>query len=401
MIKVEDALMSILENIRSLNSEIVKLPDSLGRVLSEEVYADRDIPCFDNSAMDGYAVRASDTVGASKSSPKILSVIENLRAGYVAKRQVEAKQAIRTMTGAVIPKGADSVVIVEDTDRQGRDSVKIFKEVVPGENIRRTGEDVRKQELIISKGTLLNFAHIGMLATLGKAKVEVTRKPMVAILATGDEVVELGRKLKPGRIYNCNTYTLYSQVLDCGGIPKNLGVARDKPQELKKKIRSALNCDLILTSGGVSVGDYDLVKFVLAKMGTNIRFWQVAMRPGKPLVFGMLKNIPIFGLPGNSVSSIISFEIFVRPTILRMLGQSIDTRKQVDAILEENIRKKKGLMYFLRAKTRWEDGVYLTRPIGPQGSGILKSLVLADSWIILGEEDEFVEKGRRVTVRFL
>ncbi len=255
--------------------------------------------------------------------------------------------------------------------------------------------------MVIPKGTRLNSAHIGLLASLGKAKVFVTRKPKVAILATGDEVLDVGEKLEPGKLRNSNTYTLYSQVLKCGGIPKNLGIAKDKPDMLEARLKGGLDCDMILTSGGVSVGDYDLVKFILAKMGTNIRFWKVAMRPGKPLVFGLVKGIPIFGLPGNPVSSMISFEVFVKPAILKMEGANDFDAKNVDAVLKENITKKKGLRYFLRAITRWEDGIYLTRTTGPQGSGILKSMALANSLIVLPEEEENVDKGVRVTVRFL
>jgi len=425
MIKVDEALQVILKNIKNLDSETVMLTDSLDRVLAEDIYSDYDLPQFDNSAMDGYAIKATNAKGATKDNPKVLEVIEDLRAGFLAKRILKDKQAIRIMTGAVIPEGADSVVIVEDTQRCVIDKVnpvrntqaaekrikisngvKIFKEVKAKENIREVGEDIKKSELVIQKGILLKSAHIGILASLGKPKIRVTRKPKVAVLATGDEVIDVDEKLTPGKLHSSNTYTLYSQIINCGGIPKNLGIARDKPEQLEAKIREGLDCDLILTSGGVSVGDYDLVKFILAKMGTDIKFWKVAMRPGKPLAFGTIsasagKKIPIFGLPGNPVSSMVSFEVFVRPAILQMLGQKNDDRKEADAVLEENISKKKGLRYFLRAQTRWGDGIYLTKITGPQGSGILKSMALANSLMILPEEEENIEKGRRVTVRFL
>lgn len=406
VIKVEEALKTVLSSIHTLPCEEVRITESLDRILAEDISADMDIPQLDNSAMDGYAVKTIDTLGASKSNPKILEVVEDIRAGYLASKTVRENQAIRIMTGAAVPKGADSVVIVEDTEKQGKDKVKIFKEAKRRDNIRSRGEDIKNGELVVSKGTLLSSAHIGILASLGKSKIKVTKRPRVAVLATGDEVVDVEEKLEPGKLRSSNSYTLYSQILNCGAIPKNLGIARDKPEELENKIREGLGCDLILTSGGVSVGDYDLVKFILAKMGTDIKFWKVAMKPGKPLVFGMIsasgsKGVPIFGLPGNPVSSMVSFEVFVRPAILKMLGQDIDNRKEVDAVLEENIEKKKGSRYFLRAQTRWEDGIYLTKTTGPQGSGILKSMVLANSLIILPEEDEFVEKGTRVTVRFL
>ncbi|MDP3730388.1 MAG: molybdopterin molybdotransferase MoeA [Candidatus Omnitrophota bacterium] len=401
MINVDSALKIILNDIRTLRGESAHLTESLGRVLAEDIYASSDIPGFDNSAMDGYALRALDTQNASKRIPKILNVIEDRRAGYISRREIKNGQAIRIMTGAVMPKGSDSVVMVEDTQRHGKDNVKIFNPVKRGDSVRRKGEDIKKGEMVLVKGTRLNSAHVGLLASLGKARVLVSRKPKIAILATGDEVVDVGGKLKPGELRSSNTYTLYSQILKCGGIPKNLGIAKDKPQMLEAKLRSGLDCDMILTSGGVSVGDYDLVKFILAKMGTNIRFWKVAMRPGKPLVFGLVKGIPIFGLPGNPVSSMITFDVFVKPAMLKMEGADDFSAKNVDAVLEEGITKRRGLRYFVRAITRWDDGVYFTRTTGPQGSGILKSMALANSLIVLPEEEENVDKGVRVTVRFL
>lgn len=401
MIKVDEALKIILKSIKPLDSEAVKLTSSLGRVLADDIYADSCIPAFDNSAMDGYAVRAIDTHGSSQDKPRILDVIEDLKAGYLAKNTIRHNQAIRIMTGAVMPRGADSVVVVEQTQKLGKNKAEIFAPIKQGENVRLKGEDIEKGELIIAKGALLSAGHIGVLASLGRQYIKVTRKPKIAILATGDELVDVGGKLKPGKIRSSNTYTLYAQILKSGGIPKNLGIAKDRCSKLEAKIKKGLDCDMIISSGGVSVGDYDFVKYVLGKIGTHIKFWKVAMRPGKPLVFGMIKGIPVFGLPGNPVSSMVSFEIFVRPAILNMMNQIHDERKEVDAVLEEGIAKKKGLRYFLRAHTHWKDGVYLTRITGPQGSAILKSMAAANSFIILSENDGFVEKGRKVIVRFL
>ncbi|MBI5195404.1 MAG: molybdopterin molybdotransferase MoeA, partial [Nitrospirae bacterium] len=256
-------------------------------------------------------------------------------------------------------------------------------------------------ELVIQKGTLLKAAHTGMLAALGITKTAVTRKPRIAVLATGDELVDADEEAPQGKVRTSNTYALYSQILSYGGIPVNIGIARDEPEDLREKIESALVCDLILTSGGVSMGDYDLVKDVLTKMGADIKFWKIAMRPGKPILFSTLGERPVFGLPGNPVSSMVGFELFVRPAILKMLGQTSDDRQEADAFLEEDIEKKKGLRYFLRARTRWENGGYLTKTTGPQGSGILKSMMLANSFIILPEEEEFIKKGTKVRVRFL
>lgn len=401
MIRVDAALKAIFKHIRTLGAETVKLTDSLGRVLAEDIYANMDIPGFDNSAMDGYALRAHDTKGASKNNFKLLRVIADLKAGDVTKEISRDKQAFRIMTGAPIPKGADSVIIVEHTQKEAKDRVKIFKEVRRGENIRKRGEDIRKRELILKKGILLKPAHLGVLASLGRPVLKVTRKPRVAILATGDEIIDIDKKLGPGKLYSSNTYTLYSQILKCAGIPQDLGIACDKSGQLQKKIRKGFDSDIIIASGGVSVGDYDLVKFVLARMGTDIKFWRVAMRPGKPLVFGLIKGIPVFGLPGNPVSSMVTFEVFVRPVILKMLGQIADEQKTIDAVLEEDIKKKKGIRYFLRAETRWENDVYRTRISGPQGSAILKSMAQANSLIILPEEEEFISKGAKVKVKFL
>jgi molybdopterin molybdotransferase len=401
MIKVDDALKTILGLIPTLSSEEVRLTEALDRVLTQDVYADIDIPQLDNSAMDGYALKALDVKNATASSPKILEVVEDIKAGDLSRRRLQKGEASRIMTGAPMPEGADSVVIVENTQKEGVNKVEIFRAIKPGENVRRRGEDIKSGELIIAKGTPLTSAHIGILASLGLSNIRVTRKPKVAVLATGDEVVDVDEKLELGKLRSSNTYTLYSQILKSGGMPKNLGIAKDKPEELEEKLKQGLDCDMILTSGGVSVGDYDFVKFILAKMGTDIKFWQVAMRPGKPLVFGLIQGKPILGLPGNPVSSMVSFEVFVRPALLKMLGQGIDNRKQVDAVLEEDIEKRKGLRYFLRAQTRWEDGVYLTRTSGPQGSAILKSMAQSNSLIILPEEEEFIRKGTRVTVRFL
>ncbi|MBI5144504.1 MAG: molybdopterin molybdotransferase MoeA [Candidatus Omnitrophica bacterium] len=402
MIRVNEASRLILKHARQLNPETVDLTESFGRLLAEDIYSDSDIPLFDNSAMDGYALKSSDTRGASRANPKILEVVEDIRAGCLPKKKIRDNQAIRIMTGAPLPDGADAVVMVEYTRKlKGiEDLVELYREVRQGENIRRAGEDIKKGTKVIQKGTLLKSSHMGLLASVGKPKVKVSRRPKVAVLATGDEVIDIDERLTKGKLYSSNTYTIYGQILNCGGIPKNLGIAKDRPKELKKKIKNGLDCDLVLTSGGVSVGDYDLVKDVLAEMGTEMKFWKVAMRPGKPLAFGIIRGVPVFGLPGNPVSSMVSFEIFVRPLILKMLGQEKDDRIEVEATLEEAIEKRKGLRYFLRAWTQWHNGAYRTRTTGPQGSGILRSMALANSLIILPEDKGYFKRGAKVTVRF-
>lgn len=404
MINVDDALRRILKAIKVIAKETVALTDSLGRVLAEDIYSASDIPGFDNSAMDGYALKSADTTGASIRNAKTLAVIEDVKAGDIPKNRLKNGEAVRIMTGAMLPKGADAVVMVELTKKvkiRGKESVEIYKRSRRGENVRRAGEDIKKGELVLRKGVLLNSAHIGVLASLGKSKVRVARKPRVAVLATGNEVIDVDERLTPGKIRSSNSYTLCSQVINAGGIPKNLGIAKDTPAQLKAKIKQSFGCDLLITSGGVSVGDYDLVKDILLKLGTNIEFWKVAMRPGKPMVFGLIRGIPVFGLPGNPVSSMVAFEIFVRPAIAKMLDQSADSHKEVEAMLQEDIGKKKGLRYFLRGNTVWRNNSYQTRTSGPQGSGMLKSMAQANSLIILPEEKEFIKKGSKVRVRLL
>lgn len=400
MISVEKALKTILAKVKPLDPETVRLSGSLNRVIAGDIYSGMDVPAFDNSAMDGYAVKALDTRGASKEKNRTLRVVEDIKAGSVAKSTLKTGQAIRIMTGAPIPKGADSVVMVEDT-KTGIGHVETFKEAAREDNIRRRGEDIKKGEMVIGRGTLVRPAHVGVLASLGISSVRVTKRPRIAFLATGDELVSINKKIAPGKLHSSNTYSLYSQIISCGGIPKDLGISKDRPAELAAKIRKGLDCDMILTSGGVSVGDHDLVKQVLAEMGTDIKFWKVAMRPGKPLAFGRMGKVLVFGLPGNPVSSMVSFEIFVRPAILKMLGTKEGRLDGIDAVLEESVAKRKDLRYFLRARTRWENGVFMTRTTGAQGSGILRSMALANSLIILPEDVESVKKGEKVKIRFL
>ncbi len=400
MIKVEEAQKVILGNISSSGSEESTILDSMGRTISKDYYSKDDIPPFDNSAMDGYAVSSSEVAGGSRQKPVVLDVVEDLPAGSVAKRGVKKGQAIRIMTGAPIPCGADAVIMVEKTQTDGG-KVKVFESAKAGENIRCAGEDIKRGELVLRKGKIIGPAEMGILASLGVKSIEVAKPPRVAILATGDELVEIEEDLTAGKIRNSNGYSLSGQVGNAGGIPRHLGIVSDDKAEIQRKIEEGLESDILLISGGVSVGDYDYVKEVMADLNGRIEFWKVAIRPGKPLVFSVINGKPVFGLPGNPVSSMVSFEVFVRPAILKMLGQEGDNRKEVDAVLEESIKKKKDFKYFLRAKTEWKGGEYRTKTTGPQGSGILKSMALANSLIILSEGEEFVEKGKQVTVRFL
>ncbi len=409
MIGVEEALGKILDSIEVLEREEKPLLDCLGQVLAEDVYAPFDVPPQDNSAMDGYAVQAKSIVGASYEHPKILRVVGEIAAGCITELKVGPGTAVRIMTGAFVPKGADVVVPFEDTDEVDRKQRSVSEAEIgirvglpEASNIRRGGEDIAKGELAVKQGTLLCPAEIGVLASLGKAIVSVIRRPVVGILATGNEVLEINQPLLPGKIYNSNSYSLAAQVLRYGGIPKLLGIAPDDVEQLSIAVRHGLDCDMLVTSGGVSLGDYDVVKQVLAAEG-NVSFWTVRMKPGKPLAFGMFKRddgkkIPHLGLPGNPVSSMITFEVFARPAILRMMGRSNLAGPNITAMMEDPVKNNDGRRIFARVVVRRRDGKYFARLTGPQGSGILTSMTKANGLAVIPESTKEVKPGGTVKV---
>lgn len=407
MISLDEALEYVLKHFDPLEPEEVGILDALDRVLAEDVYSELDIPPFDNSAMDGYAVQAADTVGAGLEAPVTLRVIGDLAAGYTTDLVVEPGTAIRIMTGAPLPAGADAVVRFEETSeglagREGAsDRVEVFSQVVIRENVRPTGEDIREGELVLAEGTILRAQEIGVLASLGRPRVRVIRRPRVAILATGDELVAVDQPLAPGKIRNSNEYSNAALVQRYGGIPIRLGMASDDVAELTAKIREGLarRVDLFLTSGGVSVGDYDVVKDVLGAEG-EVHFWQVCMKPGKPLAFGEIQGVPLLGLPGNPVSVMVSFEQFARPAILKMLGKTRLRKPTVEAVLEEDVENS-GRRNFKRAVITKRGGEYYASVTGPQGSGILTSMVKANGLAIIPEDVRRMEAGERVTVQML
>jgi len=401
LLSVEEAQERVLALVRPLEPERVPILEALGRVLAEDVCADMDIPLLDNSAMDGYAIRAEDASGASHDHPVRLRIIGNLAAGYTFQRAVEPGTAVRIMTGAPIPQGGDTVIRFERTRRDG-DVVEILEEVRRGRNIRRAGEDVRRGELILPQGTLLRPQEIGMLAALGRAELLAIRRPRVAILATGEEVIPVDYALAPGKIHDANSYSNAAQVLCYGGVPLLLGIARDRREELSAKIRGGLEqgVDLFLTSGGVSVGDFDVVKEVLAAQG-EIHFWWVNMKPGKPLAFGQIGEVPLLGLPGNPVAAMISFELFARPAILKMLGRKEWAKPTIEAVMEDAIARKDNRRHFLRVRVWKEGGHYYARLTGPQGSGILNSMVQANGLAVITEERGELAAGERVQVLML
>jgi molybdopterin molybdotransferase len=400
MITVEEALNKILSHIQLLGSEKVSILEALGRVIAEDIYANRDIPPLDNSGMDGYAVRSEDIRDADQNHPVRSEVIEDLPAGFISTRTVGRGEAIRIMTGAPIPRGADTIIPVEYTKKE--DSfVAIFKAVSPGENIRRAGEDVKKGERVISSGDLIRPAEVGMLASLGRSFVSVYQRPMVAILCTGEELVDVDGDLDKGKIVSSNSYALAAQVKDCGAIPVQLGIAKDRKEEIKEKLLQGLRADVLISSAGISVGDYDFVKEVLNDLGMEMVFWKVAMKPGKPLAFGTIKEKPVFGLPGNPVSSMVSFEQFVRPSLLKMMGHHQIFRPIIEAILKEDIHKEPGSRHFVRAAVIFERDHYFVTITGAQGSGILRSMVKANGLVVIPEDREIVRAGEKVKVQLI
>ena len=411
MISVEEALEKILSYFEVLEPEEKPILDSLGQVMAEDVYSSIDIPPRDNSAMDGFAVRAEDTYGAGKSSPKVFPVIAEVAAGSMPDKELEPGTAIRIMTGAPLPEGADAVVQFEDTDEvtrkaSGDDSsqIGILRQVGKGLNVRCKGEDIAKGALILRRGTVLRPSEIGVLASLGCLTALVIRRPVVSVLATGDELIDIDQPLPPGKIHNSNTYTIAAEILRYGGIPKILGIGRDSVQSLNKKISEALDSDMLITSGGVSLGDYDIVKDVLAKRG-EIAFWTVCMKPGKPLAFGVIrsreKKVPHLGLPGNPVSSMVTFEQFARPAILKMMGKKNWAKPSIQAIMEDGVINTDGRRLFARVIVSKRDGRYYACLIGPQGSGILTSMARANGLAVIPEDSNGVKAGDMVEVQML
>ena len=413
MISVEQALEKILERIEVLDTEESPVLSCLGQVLAEDIFSEINIPPLDNSAMDGYAVRAADTRGASPKSPRILRVIDTIMAGSISQAKVEAGTAVRIMTGAPIPKGADAVVKFEDTDQSGRGAdaseVGILAEVTPGLDIRRAGEDIANGAMVLDKGTVIRPAEVGALASLGRSLIKVIRRPVVAILATGDEIVDVTQPLPEGKIYNSNSYSLAALVMRYGGIPRVLGIASDVESSLVSKLQLGRDADMLVTSGGVSLGDYDIVRDVLAKEG-EVVFWRVRQKPGKPLAFGMIRalgggdgirKIPLFGLAGNPVSAMLNFELFARPAMLKMMGRKKLAKPMIEATIEEPIENTDGRRIFARAIVQKRDGRYFARLTGPQGSGILTSMTLANGLVIVPEDKPGVEEGDSVQVIML
>jgi molybdopterin molybdotransferase len=396
MLTVPEASARILEHISRLPVERVPLLDALGRVLAEAVRAPMTLPAWDNSAMDGYAVRGADIDAATRDRPVRLRVLETVAAGRFATQPVGDGEAIRIMTGAPLPNGADTVVRVEDTDG-GTAQVEVRDARDARRNIRPRGEDFNEGDALLDVGAPLGAAQLGILASIGRASVDVYRRPRVAIMGSGDELVDVDRfhEVLAGRkIVSSNGYALHALVRDAGGEPVNLGVASDDPASLREHLTRAAGCDLVLTSAGVSVGEFDYTREVIASLGADMKFWRVRMRPGAPLGFGVLGQMPWIGLPGNPVSAMVTFELFVRPVVRRMLGHTRLFRRPIPVVLEERVSIGARLTHFLRAiVTTRDDGMVTARLTGPQGSGILTSMSRANALLVVPEDRPTVDAG--------
>ena len=399
---VEEARELVFERVQALPAEDVPILESLGRVLAADVTSDIDIAPFDNSAMDGFALRAADTAAASVDAPAVLDVVAHIAAGDdVAGIFVGPGQAARIMTGAAVPEGADAVVMVERThpvDGDGGIGSKVAFEIEAklGEHIRLRGEEVRAGDAVMSAGEVLGAAGIGLLASTGHATVSVYRRPRVAIISTGSELVEVAEKPGPGKIRNSNSYSIAAQVLAAGGIPVRYPIVEDDIDATRAAFKlAAEETDFILTSGGVSVGDFDYVKPVLEELG-ELSFCKVKMRPGNPQTLGVIEGVPFFGLPGNPTSTYVGFEIFVRPSLRLMQGYSAIDRPRTMARLAHDVKKKQDRRYYLRGRIeRVEDGYEASTPFS-QSSALLTAAHRGNCFVVLPEGEGVFPAGTLV-----
>jgi molybdopterin molybdotransferase len=400
MIDYRDALREVVARARPLASESIPLAEALGRTLARDIRAGGPVPPFAKATMDGYAIRAADTRPAEGADFVDLQVTEDLPAGRISRRALGPGQAARIMTGAPLPKGADAVVMVEDTEKSGA-RVKVLRPARDGDNIGEAGEDIKKGELVLAKGDLIGPAEVGMLAALGHASVRVSRRPEAAVIATGDEIVEPGQRTRPGQIRNSNGHALRALALQAGANASYLGIARDKNSSLKLKIRKAREADILVLSGGVSVGDYDLVKEELRALGVRPVFWRVRIKPGKPVFFGVRGRQLVFGLPGNPTSAMVTFHLFVRPAIDRMLDRKSPGLRAGKAVVEREISLKPGRTQFLRGILAGDGPELRVDPFPDQKSGVLRSMVKSRVLIVVPADVTRIAKGNTVEVLFL
>ena len=396
MLSFYQARQQILDSVSSLPVETAPLLEAAGRAVAEPVIASLPLPAFDNSAMDGYAVRAADC------APGVLLPIKGyLPAGSRSTCRLEPGTTIKIMTGAPIPPGADAVLPFEETDEQPG-QIRLLDKVIKGDHIRWQGEDFRPGDQVITAGTVLRPAEISLLASFGMAAVPVPRRVRVAILATGDELQEIDEERHPGGVVNSNSWALAAAVQEIGGVPLMLGIARDNRDSLREKLRQGLQADVLVTSAGVSAGDCDLVREVLDELGVAQQFWKINIKPGKPTAFGMRGDVPVFSLPGNPVSTMITFEEFVRPALLKMMGHQTVLKPLYKAILLEPVKKKAGRLQLMRVAIRLdENGVMTAGSSGDQNTGILRTMINAQGIAILEEDCAGCAAGEPVAVHLL
>ena len=398
MLTLNEAVDRVLAGHPRMPVERLPLALSYGRVLAEDVISPRSIPPWDNSAMDGYAVRATDVA----TQPVVLKVLETIPAGCMPTISVIEGTCSKIMTGAPMPDGADSVIIVEDSKVVGEDLVELSEISFAGKNVREKGNDVAFGSTVLSVGHYLDAAAVGMLSSLGVSTVSVYQRPIVAILSTGDEVVEVGNPLEQGQIYSSNNHTLAGLVAEAGGEPMDCGIAPDDPEGLRECLARCLRADLILTTGGVSMGDFDFVKEALQAHGSTLDFWKVAIKPGKPLAYGTIGGKPAFGLPGNPVSCMVNFYEFVRPVMRQMMGDGRGFLPVIKARLDVEIRKRQGRALFARLSlSQAEDGTFVASPLTNQSSGALTSMVVADGLGYLEPATGAAMVGETVSVQVL
>ncbi|HLH77391.1 MAG TPA: gephyrin-like molybdotransferase Glp [Candidatus Binataceae bacterium] len=386
MISVDEALKIVLDSVAPLAVERVPLLDARDRILAEQIYSNRDIPGFDNSAMDGFAVRAADLAGASERTPKALRITETIAAGAMPTTAVTVGSAARIMTGAPIPPGADAIVPVERTRVAGA-VVQFLAAPEVGEFVRPQGEDLRAGQLVMGPGRRLSPSDIGMLALVNRPMVEVWRRPRVALVATGDELVDADQVPTGAQVVNSSAYALAAAVAEVGAEASILKIARDDPKEIRARLIEASAFDAIFTTGGVSVGDFDHVKGELDRVGMKTLFHGVAQRPGRPLKFGLIGSCPVFGLPGNPVSTLVCYYLYARPALLKMAAHQQLQLPRVSARCMVDIRLAQGLTVFIRVTVQRRDGVYEATPTGAQGSNLLGSLARAEG-LLVGPSDK-------------
>ena len=404
LMSVDAALEQVLSAVRRLETVSTPLLEAVGSVLSEDIVADVDLPPFRNSAMDGYAVWAGDTRSASLSRPVALNIVGEQPAGISIDVSIRRGECVRIMTGAPMPSGADAVVRFEEIRCadlcESRAAVLIDRKLRSGENVREAGEDIRRGEPALPAGTLLRSAEVGLLAALNRTAVPVYRRPRVGVVATGDEVVDLGPDLLPGQIRNSNSYLLAALIHQCGGEPVLLGVARDRVTDVMDVLKRAPRVDLIVTSGGVSIGDFDVVKDALRAAG-QIVLWQVRIKPGRPLAFGRVGDTPLLGLPGNPVAAAVGFLQFGWPALMKLRGCRDCVVPTVRARLLDYQENRGGRRHFVSGIAEWRGREYVARQVSRQGSGMLTSLAGANCLIVLPETCDHVEAGAEVDVQFL